>query len=126
MSFALEAAKKSIVLLKNESELLPLKKRNQTVAIIGQLANDKNSPLGNWRSQVEYNSAVSVVEGMNKYKGNKTLPLDEFEKFKELGFEVLPQFIDEKDEDLSKTENIETKDLLFDFFLKVTIPSIFA
>ena len=73
MGVALEAAKKSIVLLKNESELLPLKKRNQTVAIIGQLANDKNSPLGNWRSQVEYNSAVSVVEGMNKYKANKTL-----------------------------------------------------
>ena len=73
MGVALEAAKKSIVLLKNESQLLPLKKRNQTVAIIGQLANDKNSPLGNWRSQVEYNSAVSVVEGMNKYKANKTL-----------------------------------------------------
>ena len=73
MIVALEAAKKSIVLLKNENQLLPLKKRNQTVAIIGQLANDKNSPLGNWRSQVEYNSAVSVVEGMNKYKGNKTL-----------------------------------------------------
>ena len=73
MGVALEAAKKSIVLLKNESQLLPLNKRNQTVAIIGQLANDKNSPLGNWRSQVEYNSAVSVVEGMNKYKGNKTL-----------------------------------------------------
>ena len=73
MGVALEAAKKSIVLLKNESQLLPLNKRNQKVAIIGQLANDKNSPLGNWRSQVEYNSAVSVVEGMNKYKGNKTL-----------------------------------------------------
>ena len=73
ISFALEAAKKSIVLLKNDNQLLPLKKRNQTVAIIGQLANDKNSPLGNWRSQVEYNSAVSVVEGMNKYKANKTL-----------------------------------------------------
>ena len=73
MGVALEAAKKSIVLLKNENQLLPLKKRNQTVAIIGQLANDKNSPLGNWRSQVEFNSAVSVVEGMNKYKRNKTI-----------------------------------------------------
>ena len=73
MDFALEAAKKSIVLLKNDNQILPLKKRDQKVAIIGQLANDKNSPLGNWRSQVEYNSAVSVVEGMNKYKGNKTL-----------------------------------------------------
>ncbi len=73
MSFALEAAKKSIVLLKNENQLLPLKKRNQIVAVIGQLADDKNSPLGNWRSQVEYNSAVSVLEGMNRYKGNKIL-----------------------------------------------------
>jgi beta-glucosidase len=70
---ALDAAKKSIVLLKNDNELLPLKKQNQKIAIIGQLANDKNSTLGNWRSQVEYNSAVSVVEGMNKYKENKTL-----------------------------------------------------
>ena len=73
MAVALDAAKKSIVLLKNDNELLPLKKQNQKIAIIGQLANDKNSTLGNWRSQVEYNSAVSVVEGMKKYKGNKTL-----------------------------------------------------
>ena len=73
MMVALDAAKKSIVLLKNDNELLPLKKQNQKIAIIGQLANDKNSTLGNWRSQVEYNSAVSVVEGMKKYKGNKTL-----------------------------------------------------
>ena len=73
MMVALDAAKKSIVLLKNDNGLLPLKKQNQKIAIIGQLANDKNSTLGNWRSQVEYNSAVSVVEGMKKYKGNKTI-----------------------------------------------------
>ncbi|MAU30297.1 MAG: beta-glucosidase BglX [Flavobacteriaceae bacterium] len=73
MMVALDAAKKSIVLLKNDNQLLPLKKQNQKIAIIGQLANDKNSTLGNWRSQVEYNSAVSVVEGMKKYKGNKTI-----------------------------------------------------
>ena len=73
MLVALEAAKKSIVLLKNNNRLLPLKKQNQKIAIIGQLANDKNSTLGNWRSQVEFNSAVSVVEGMKKYKGNTTI-----------------------------------------------------
>ena len=73
MQVALEAAKKSIVLLKNDNLLLPLKKQNQKIAIIGQLANDKNSTLGNWRSQVENNSAVSVVEGMKKYNGNKTI-----------------------------------------------------
>ena len=47
--------------------------KTQKIAIIGQLANDKNSTLGNWRSQVENNSAVSVVEGMKKYNGNKTI-----------------------------------------------------
>ena len=71
MKISLDVAKKSIVLLKNHNQLLPLRKKNQKIAIIGQLADDKNSPLGNWRSQAVYNSAVSVVEGMNKYDGNE-------------------------------------------------------
>ena len=73
MSVALDAAKKSIVLLKNNNQLLPLQKEGEKIAIIGPLANDKNSPLGNWRSQAVYNSASSVVEGMKKYKGNRTV-----------------------------------------------------
>ena len=73
MSVALDAAKKSIVLLKNNNQLLPLEKEGEKIAIIGPLANDKNSPLGNWRSQAVYNSASSVVEGMKKYKGNRTV-----------------------------------------------------
>lgn len=73
MSVALDAAKKSIVLLKNNNQLLPLEKEGEKIAIIGPLANDKNSPLGNWRSQAVYNSATSVVEGMDKYNGNKTI-----------------------------------------------------
>ena len=71
MKISLDVAKKSIVLLKNHNQLLPIRKENQKIAIIGQLADDKNSPLGNWRSQAVYNSAVSVVEGMNKYDGNE-------------------------------------------------------
>ncbi len=71
MKVALEAAKKSIVLLKNNNQLLPLKKQGKKIAIIGPLANDKNSPLGNWRSQAVYNSASSVLEGMKNYKQNK-------------------------------------------------------
>ena len=71
MKVALEAAKKSIVLLKNNNQLLPLEKQGEKIAIIGPLANDKNSPLGNWRSQAVYNSASSVLEGMKNYKQNK-------------------------------------------------------
>lgn len=67
----LDIAKKSIVLLKNESNLLPLKKSGQKIALIGALANDKNSPLGNWRLAADDNTAVSVLEGLQKYKGNQ-------------------------------------------------------
>jgi beta-glucosidase len=66
----LDMAKKSIVLLKNEKNLLPLKKNGQKIVLIGALANDKNSPLGSWRIASDDNTAVSVLEGMQQYKGN--------------------------------------------------------
>ena len=66
----LDMAKKSIVLLKNENNLLPLKKTGQKIALIGALASDKTSPLGSWRIAAKDETAVSVLEGLNKYKGN--------------------------------------------------------
>jgi len=63
----LDIAKKSIVLLKNENNLLPLSKNQQHIAVIGSLANDKNSPLGNWRFGATDSTAVSVLEGFSKY-----------------------------------------------------------
>lgn len=66
----LDMAKKSIVLLKNENNLLPLKKEGQKIALIGALANDKTSPLGSWRIAADDDTAVSVLEGMQAYKGN--------------------------------------------------------
>tara|TARA_R110002020_G_scaffold303939_2_gene519528 strand:+ start:173023 stop:175314 length:2292 start_codon:yes stop_codon:yes gene_type:complete len=61
---ALEAAQKSIVLLKNQDKLLPFSASAKNIAVIGPLANDKDSPLGNWRAQATANSAVSVLEGI--------------------------------------------------------------
>lgn len=66
----LDMAKKSIVLLKNDKNLLPLKKSGTKIALIGALANDKNSPLGSWRIAADDNTAVSVLEGMQQYKDN--------------------------------------------------------
>lgn len=66
----LDMAKKSIVLLKNENNLLPLKRTGQKIAVIGSLAADKNSPLGSWRIASDDNTAVSVLEGLQQYKGN--------------------------------------------------------
>lgn len=67
---ALEMAKRSIVLLKNEADLLPLAKGDQKIAVIGQLANDKTSPLGSWRIGSDDGTAVSVVEGLAAYDAN--------------------------------------------------------
>jgi len=67
----LDMAKKSIVLLKNENNLLPLKNSGQKIALIGALANDKTSPLGSWRVGADDGTAVSVLEGMKAYSGNK-------------------------------------------------------
>jgi beta-glucosidase len=64
---ALDMAKRSIVLLKNEKQLLPLSKGQKKIAVIGALANEKNSPLGNWRIGSDDSSAVSVLEGLKKY-----------------------------------------------------------
>lgn len=69
----LDMAKKSIVLLKNDNNLLPLKKSGQKIALIGALAADKNSPLGSWRIAADDNTAVSVLEGMQHYKNNELI-----------------------------------------------------
>jgi beta-glucosidase len=64
LATALDMAKKSIVLLKNNQNLLPLAKSQKNIAVIGALAADKNSPLGNWRMGSDDNSATSVTEGL--------------------------------------------------------------
>ncbi|WP_244270385.1 beta-glucosidase BglX [Gramella echinicola] len=66
---ARDAARKSIVLLKNDtlqtdkSPLLPLKP-DQKIAVLGDLADDKDTPLGNWRARAERKSAISLLEGI--------------------------------------------------------------
>lgn len=64
---ARDVARKSIVLLKNEKNLLPLNSKN--IAVIGPLAKDKDAPIGNWRGAGESNSAVSLYEGLENALG---------------------------------------------------------
>lgn len=77
LAISRDVAKKSIVLLKNESGILPLKKSLKSIAVIGPLADDKDTPIGNWRAQGEKNSAVSVLEGVKGAVGKNTKVLYE-------------------------------------------------
>jgi len=63
LAAARDVARRSIVLLKNDG-ILPLDKSVRSIAVIGPLADDKDSPLGNWRGQGTANSAVSLLEGV--------------------------------------------------------------
>ena len=69
---ALRAALGSMVLVENKDEILPLSKQRESIAVIGLLAKDKDSPLGNWRAQAIENSAVSVLEGIESKLGDNT------------------------------------------------------
>jgi beta-glucosidase len=70
---ARDVARKSIVLLKNEGGLLPLDKSAvKTIAVVGPLAADKDSPLGNWRAQALADSAVSPLEGIQAAVSSST------------------------------------------------------
>lgn len=69
LELAQEAARESIVMLHNRKRLLPMKTDIKSVAVIGPLADDKDSPLGNWRARAEANSAVSVLEAVQQEFG---------------------------------------------------------
>jgi len=69
---ARDVARKSIVLLKNDGALLPLDKGVKSIAVVGPLAADKDSPLGNWRAQAQANSAVSLLEGIQATVASST------------------------------------------------------
>ncbi|ARP93375.1 beta-glucosidase BglX [Bordetella genomosp. 13] len=60
---AREVARRSLVLLKNEGDTLPLKKQG-TIAVIGPLAKSQRDVMGNWSAAGKARQAVSVYQGL--------------------------------------------------------------
>lgn len=65
-------AQKSLVLLRNESALLPLSKKIGSLALIGPLADSKEDMLGSWRAHGKAEEAVSFLEGVRAKVGAQT------------------------------------------------------
>ena len=67
----LKAARKSIVLLKNENNLLPLDKNKiKTVGVIGPNADNRKALVGNYEgTSSEY---ITILEGIRGYLGDST------------------------------------------------------
>jgi beta-glucosidase len=58
------AAREGIVLLKNANKTLPLRKGLRAIAVIGPLADDARSALGNWGADGRPEETVSVLAGI--------------------------------------------------------------
>jgi len=69
-AFAREVAAKSFVLLKNDDNILPLKKKGK-IALIGPLADSRRNMLGTWSVSGDHNKAVTVIEGIKESVGYK-------------------------------------------------------
>lgn len=61
---ARDAARAGIVLLKNANKTLPLRKDLRTIAVIGPLADDARSAMGNWAADGRTAETISVLAGI--------------------------------------------------------------
>ncbi|MEO5581263.1 MAG: beta-glucosidase BglX [Saprospiraceae bacterium] len=68
-AFARKAACKSFVLLKNEHDLLPLKKSGK-IAVIGPLADSRRNMLGTWSVSGDPDKSITVIEGIKSVAGD--------------------------------------------------------
>jgi len=61
---ARKMAQRSMVLLKNEDNTLPLSKSSQKIAVIGPFATNKRDLIGSWSAAGDWAKSVSLVEGI--------------------------------------------------------------
>ncbi len=61
---AREIGRKSIVLLKNQNQLLPLSKDVKRLAVIGPLADGRRELIGAWSAAGDWKKSVTLLEGI--------------------------------------------------------------
>ncbi|HXS02663.1 MAG TPA: beta-glucosidase BglX [Pyrinomonadaceae bacterium] len=72
---AREIAGRSMVLLKNERETLPLNKNIGSIAVIGPLADDRRVPLGWWSGDGKEENTVTPLAGIKAKVSPQTMVL---------------------------------------------------
>ncbi|MFO7998250.1 MAG: glycoside hydrolase family 3 C-terminal domain-containing protein, partial [Bacteroidales bacterium] len=64
LEFARDFSRRSIVLLKNEHQTLPLGKDIRSIAVIGPLADNQREMLGSWSAAGDYSQSVTLLQGI--------------------------------------------------------------
>ncbi len=71
---AREMARRSMVLLKNEGNLLPLSKTTRTIAVIGPLSEARRELIGSWSAAGDWAKSVTLLEGIkNAVPGTRVI-----------------------------------------------------
>lgn len=65
-------AQKSMVLLENDNQVLPLSKSLRTLAVIGPLADHQRAMLGNWAVAGREEDAITPLQGLKAALGQNT------------------------------------------------------
>ncbi len=71
---ARDIARKSLVLLKNKDQLLPLSKKLKTIALIGPMIDDPKATMGRWKAEGNKEDVITIIQGLkNKLPETKIL-----------------------------------------------------
>jgi beta-glucosidase len=71
LAAARDMARKSMVLLRNEGQVLPITNRVKNIALVGPLADNKSELIGNWSAAGDANQCVSLLEGIKARAGKQ-------------------------------------------------------
>ena len=72
LELARRAARESVVLLKNDGDVLPLARNLKSLAVIGPLANDPYEVLGTWNRDGDVADTVTPLAAIKDYLGSST------------------------------------------------------
>src|SRR5258708_9199582 len=88
VNFSRSVATESFVLLKNQNNLLPLKKQG-VIALIGPLADEKENMPGTWSVATNFSKAISLRKGLEEATSGKAKIL--FAKGSNLNIDATPE-----------------------------------
>lgn len=69
---AREMAQKSIVLLKNDNQLLPLDRNIESIALIGPMGDEQHNQLGSWHTAGRAETVTSILTALKETVSPKT------------------------------------------------------
>ena len=72
LEFARDLSRRSIVLLKNEHQTLPLSDNIRSIALIGPLANNQRELIGSWSAAGDYTKSVTLRKGIENRQETAT------------------------------------------------------